>query len=1614
MKRIFRRRSTLIISTIFTCLLTLSLAGSILAQPEKTIDPLPVNENDLLQQPPDNGALQFNGLDQYVTFGPAPHLGADTFTLELWFKWDGSGSTTHTGVDGVVAYPLLTKGRVEGDHSARDMNYFLGIRGTDKVLVADLEEGAEGVTPGQNHPITGVTPIVEGEWNHAAVTFDGYQWQMFLNGMFEAEIVVDQPIRSDSIQHAALATALNSKGEPAGYFGGAIDEVRIWDKALSEQEIRNNINAELVDPQPHLLARWGLDEEAGTIVVDSVSPAVAETAVTNSNTRVPGAPFNIVPNDAPSLPVLVQPADSAVNVSTSPTLEVTVTDPEAENMTVTFYGRPLASSNSDFTLIAMPDTQKYATQFSPIFAAQTQWIVDNKDALNIAHVMQLGDCVDNGDIVAEWEFADAAFSLIENPATTGLSDGIPYSITVGNHDQDPVGDPNGSSTALYNQYFGSARFSGRNYYGGYYGTNFDNHYELFSAGGMDFIIISIEFSGASTAVLDWADNLLATYSSRRAIVISHYIMNTGNQGSWGGDGQAIYNALKDRPNLFLMHSGHRSGEGQRVDTFNGNTVNTIVADYQSRTNGGDGWMRILEFSPNNNEVSVKTYSPTLNAYETDSNSQFTFSYDMQGAVPFEVIGQVSGVTSGSNASMIWSGLEKSTEYEWYVEVDDGSGTTNGSHWSFTTGSEQPPTAAFSGSPSSGPAPLTVNFSNLTTGDYDTCTWTFGDTSSSTNCNDPAHTYNTPGTYSVMLSVDGPQGSDSTTKTNYIQVGNPASAAFTANPTTGVAPQLVTFTNNTSGDYSTCAWNFGDGGTGTSCGPTVNHTYSTGGVFTVSLTVNGIGGESTVTKAGHITISEKPTANFSGTPTSGPAPLTVNFSNLTTGDYTSCTWTFGNGNTSNVCNGQSNTYNTPGLYSVTLSVNGSGGAHSTTKTNYIQVGNPATAAFTANPTTGVAPKQVTFTNTTSGDYSTCAWNFGDGGTGTSCGPTVNHTYTTGGVFTVSLTVNGIGGESTVTKAGHITISEKPTANFSGTPTSGPAPLTVNFSNLTTGDYTSCTWTFGNGNTSNVCNGQSNTYNTPGLYSVTLSVNGSGGAHSTTKTNYIQVGNPASAAFTANPTTGIAPQLVTFTNSTSGDYSTCAWNFGDGGTSTSCGPTVNHTYTTGGVFTVSLTVNGIGGESTVTKTGHITISEVTTADFSASPTIGPAPLVVQFTNLSTGDFDTCTWTFGDGVGSSNCVNPSHEYTTAGTYEVSLTVSGPGGQATTSKTNYIVAAVPVTADFSGGPTGGITPLQVAFSNLATGDYNTCLWDFGDNSTSTDCVNPEHIYTTAGSYTVSLTVSGPGGSQTATKPSFVIVNEAGNANFSANPRQGISPLTVNFTNLSLGSFDSCLWDFGDGNTTQNCNDPAHTYTTSGTYSVSLAIDGAGGPDSVTYTNLISVHRPVSADFEGTPREGIGQLSVRFTNLSSGDYLTCLWDFGDGSSISQCNDPSHFYAKAGTYTVSLKVEGAGGTDTKTMAGYVKVTEATLSFSATPRTGKAPLLVTFNNLSTGSFDTCLWKFGDGGTSSDCDNPQHTYTSPGKYTVELVLNGPAGSGSVKEIDYINVEPQLMLLPVIWRN
>lgn len=402
---------------------------------------------------------------------------------------------------------------------------------------------------------------------------------------------------------------------------------------------------------------------------------------------------------SPNQPINPVPENQSTISTNRPDLCATVSDPNGGTLQVKYFGRIKSSGTSKkFTIVFLPDTQYYTEEPQgthggniAMFKAQTNWIAANREAKNIVYVGQLGDCVQNGDNPPgadneiEWKRADTAISTIEDPVQTNLPQGIPFGICVGNHEQTPFTDPNGT-TIYYNQYFGSAHFAGRDYYGGHYGSNNDNHYQVFSASGIDFIVISLEYNHSTTfddpgGPLDWAQNLVQNNPGKKVIVMTHWVMD--ESANFGPQGQAIYDRLKVYPNFSFLMGGHISsingGESRRTDVFNGNRVHSILSDYQARTGGGNGLLRIYEFDPTQNKVSATTYSPFTGAFEIDASSQFELPFNM-----LPELGQVNNVPSGTTPCYSPTDLLYTTTYEWNMQLSDGGNMTMGPLWSFTT------------------------------------------------------------------------------------------------------------------------------------------------------------------------------------------------------------------------------------------------------------------------------------------------------------------------------------------------------------------------------------------------------------------------------------------------------------------------------------------------------------------------------------------------------------------------------------------------------------------------------------------------------------------------------------------------------------------------------------------------------------------------------------------------------------------------------------------------------------------------------------------------------------------------------------------------------------------
>ncbi len=324
----------------------------------------------------------------------------------------------------------------------------------------------------------------------------------------------------------------------------------------------------------------------------------------------------------------------------------------------TAWAAPVPIAPGSWTLAILPDTQHYAETYPEIYYAQTQFLADYKNALNIQMVLQEGD-ITNNSTPAEWQVASDSFQTLENA-------GVHYSLAQGNHDIGPSGNAS-DRTSLLSTYFPVSRLSAQSTWGGEFpepdpvhkGYNLpNNNYSLFSAGGTDWISFELEF-GPRNEVIDWVNDTLKANPDRQAMITTHaYLYYDGTRYDWatknntqswnphgygvssqsGGvnDGEEMWQKLKDNPNLKFIFNGHvlEDGAGYLVSQGDsGNVVHQLLANYQVLANGGQGYMRLMEFKADGQTVEVRTYSPWLDdqglptAHRIEPDQQFTLLRD---------------------------------------------------------------------------------------------------------------------------------------------------------------------------------------------------------------------------------------------------------------------------------------------------------------------------------------------------------------------------------------------------------------------------------------------------------------------------------------------------------------------------------------------------------------------------------------------------------------------------------------------------------------------------------------------------------------------------------------------------------------------------------------------------------------------------------------------------------------------------------------------------------------------------------------------------------------------------------------------------------------------------
>ncbi|WP_121639194.1 lamin tail domain-containing protein [Virgibacillus sp. Bac330] len=357
----------------------------------------------------------------------------------------------------------------------------------------------------------------------------------------------------------------------------------------------------------------------------------------------------------------------------------------------------IADIGENFSFVWMADTQYYSESYPHIYERQTEWIAENKEALNIEYVFHSGDLVDVYDDLEQWDVADRSMKKLDEA-------NIPYGVVAGNHDV----NNKSRDYSYYGRFFGEERFKDNYYYGDSFKDN-RGHYDLMSLNGMDFIMVHLGW-GIEEDGIQWLNKVLQAHPNRKAILNVHeYLLATGSRSPTGD--QLFEEVVIPNENVFAVLSGHYHNAQTLIDDIDDDgdgitdrTVYQMLADYQGGPEGGQGYLRILNFNMDTNQIDVETYSPYLDDYnyydpeEYPGKDTFSFDFDMSAqtkrvATDYvevnvytdEKIGSVKNVPSGEKAAIVWEGLDPNSEYFWYtVASDQYGGKTRSDIWKFLT------------------------------------------------------------------------------------------------------------------------------------------------------------------------------------------------------------------------------------------------------------------------------------------------------------------------------------------------------------------------------------------------------------------------------------------------------------------------------------------------------------------------------------------------------------------------------------------------------------------------------------------------------------------------------------------------------------------------------------------------------------------------------------------------------------------------------------------------------------------------------------------------------------------------------------------------------------------
>ncbi len=718
------------------------------------------------------------------------------------------------------------------------------------------------------------------------------------------------------------------------------------------------------------------------------------------------------------------------------------------------------------------------------------------------------------------------------------------------------------------------------------------------------------------------------------------------------------------------------------------------------------------------------------------------------------------------------------------------------------------------------------------------------------------------------------------------------------------------------------------------------------------------------------------------------PLTILFTDISTGSIVNWSWDFGDGETSNEQN-PVHTFTEGGVYEVCFTIQTANNACVDTYCEDVFINQnmyECYADFWGYYIPGsylmYQFKDYSYPYATAWD-----WDFGDGTTSTEQNPV--HSFAESGVYEVCLTMFNEDLNCEDTKCYEFPVD---TGNITNCNADfwwyQLEDFTVQFVDMSFPYPTTWFWEFGDGAVSEEQN-PVHIYPDTGMYEVCLTMTNEEFNCEDTQCYEIWVeggGFECMAMFIWYP--AYEPFTIEFFDLSWFEPGTWLWEFGDGEISNEQNPV--HNYAQPGVYEVCLTIQNADSTCVDTYCDEVLVNQNTyecIANFWGYQVPG-SYLIYQFQDYSFPYATAWDWDFGDGTTSTE-QNPVHSFAETGVYEVCLTMYNENLNCEDTQCyDFPVDTGNVQYEcFAIFWWYQIEDLTIQFEDFSFPFPSTWFWEFGDGTFSEE-QNPVHIYPEAGMYEVCLTMTNEEFNCEDTQCYEVWVEGGGfecMALFEWFP--GSEPFTIEFVDLSLFEPGTWLWDFGDGNISQLQN-PNHTYQNNGEYFVCLMIF-----DPFTYcedifcdTIEVSYTPTCEAFFEYDYIPG-DPLSVQFIDMSIGNIDEWNWDFGDGN-ISELQNPIHTYSEEGTFNVCLIVTDLVGPCQDIYCAEVvidvpELCQADFNYYQDPSN---PFRFVFTDFSTGILNSWQWDFGDGAISEE-QNPVHIYADTGVFQVCLFVSNP---------------------------